>query len=419
MATYKYYLFDNNAKEETYIYLRIAQLKKTYKIYTDLKIKPKDWNTNTQEVRKSYVGYSDFNELLNERKTALKELHLNLLKEGNFSIELLRRLFYEKFGKIEKEEGDNFITLSSFAKHYITTLNGFNKRPNTILQNQQTLNKLIEFEEAKKKKIRFDNIDVTFYNDFTTYLTDVKKLSVNTIGKHITNIKLFIYEAMDSPRVAKFDFNNKKKFKSHTEPVTNIYLSEEELLMIYNYDFGANRKLEKTRDLFIVGCYTGLRFSDFSQLTSLNVSDNKITVTPIKTGETVVIPLHWTVKKIMEKYSDTEKGFPRAISNQKMNEYLKEMGRVIGVSKGVKVQTISGDKKTFKIVPKHDLITTHTARRSFATNLHKSNFPSLSIMKITGHKTEKSFMKYIKVTDDEVAESLSQHWKETNKLRAI
>jgi len=418
MATYKFYLFDTTTTGETYIYLRLAQQKKTYKFYTDLKIKPKDWNPEKWEARKSFRGYSDFNELLKERRESLKEIHLNLLKENNFSIDLLRRLFYEKFEKIQKEnEVENFKTLSGFAKYYIDSVKGA-KKNNTILHNNQTLNLLNEFETEKRKKITFERVNLDFYNDFIEFLTKGKKYSPNTIGKHIANIKLFMNEATERGFNTKFDYKS-KRFKTTSETVESIYLSEEELLKIYEYDFTGNKKYEKTRDLFIIGCFTGLRFSDFSQLKIENIKDGEIKVKTQKTGERVVIPIHWTVKEILKKYSDTLTGLPRTITNQKMNEYLKEIGKEVKINSNILLTTTKGGLRVQTTVPKYNLMTTHTARRSFATNLFLNGFPPISIMKITGHKTEKSFMKYIKISQEENAKLLRLHWSANTKLKVV
>jgi len=188
---------------------------------------------------------------------------------------------------------------------------------------------------------------------------------------------------------------------------------------IYNYDFSKNKRLERTRDLFIVGCYTGLRFSDFSQLTSDNIKSELITVKTQKTGEKVVIPLHWTVKNILAKYSETAKGLPRDLSNQRMNDYLKEIGREVKIDEQIHRTQSKDGLKVSKNVSKWELITTHTARRSFATNLYKSGFPSIAIMKITGHRTEKSFMKYIKISLEENANFLQAHWNANVKLKVL
>ncbi len=418
MATYKLYLFDSKAKEETYVILRLAQQKKTYKFYTDLKIKPKDWNPEKWEARKTFRGYSDFNELLKERKESLKEIHLNLLKENNFSIDLLRRLFYEKIEKVEKESGvENFKTLSGFAKYYIDSVEK-TKNKNTILHNRQTLRLLKEFETGKNRKVTFERVNLDFYNDFVEYLTKGKKLSPNTIGKHIRNLKLFLNEATERGINTKFDYKS-KRFKALSEKVETIYLTEEELSEIYEKDFSNNKRLERTRDLFLVGCYTGLRFSDFSQLKPEHFKEGEITIRTQKTNETVVIPIHPIVRNILKKYSHTAKGLPRPLSNQKMNEYLKEIGEAVEIDEKILRTKTKGGLRAQTTVSKFDLMTTHTARRSFATNLYLSGFPSISIMKITGHKTEKAFMSYIRISQEENAKQLSEHWSKNTKLKVV
>ena len=190
-------------------------------------------------------------------------------------------------------------------------------------------------------------------------------------------------------------------------------------MSIYNHDFSQNKKLEKTRDLFIIGCYTGLRFSDFSQLTSDNISNGRIKIKTQKTGEIVVIPIHWTVKEILEKYSGTAKGLPRPISNQKMNEYLKDMGKAVEINEPIIVNTVKGGLRAQTTVPKYKLIATHTCRRSFATNLYLDNVSPILIMKITGHKTEKSFMGYLRISQEENANELQKHWSGTTKLKVV
>jgi integrase len=117
------------------------------------------------------------------------------------------------------------------------------------------------------------------------------------------------------------------------------------------------------------------------------------------------------VSEIMEKYKDKyDNSLPPSISNQKMNGYLKEIGKKAGLLERINITKYRGAQRITETFYKYDLISTHTARRSFATNLYLSDFPAISIMKITGHRTEKAFMKYIKVTQEQNADKLEQHW---------
>ena len=112
------------------------------------------------------------------------------------------------------------------------------------------------------------------------------------------------------------------RFKAISEESTAIYLSEAEITDLYNLDLSLRPAYERVRDLFIVGCWTGLRFSDFSRIEAKNIANGKITIKTQKTGKTVSIPLHKNVLGIMAKYEGkTTNSLPPALSNQKMNDY--------------------------------------------------------------------------------------------------
>jgi integrase len=125
-----------------------------------------------------------------------------------------------------------------------------------------------------------------------------------------------------------------------------------------------------------------------------------------KTGETVVTPLKGYVKEIIKKYGGIP---PQAISNQKMNNYLKELGQLGEIEEPILISATKGGVRQTETFKKWELITTHTARRSFVTNAYLQNVPTISIMKITGHRTEKSFLKYIKISQEDNANKLVNH----------
>ena len=119
-----------------------------------------------------------------------------------------------------------------------------------------------------------------------------------------------------------------------------------------------------------------------------------------------VIPLHKYVIEILAKYKGS---LPPVISNQKMNKYIKEIGEIAGIDETTKIAITRGGKTETNLFPKFDLMTTHTARSSFSTNAYLMDIPSISIMKITGHRTERSFMKYIRISQEENANKLNNH----------
>lgn len=169
------------------------------------------------------------------------------------------------------------------------------------------------------------------------------------------------------------------------------------------------------RDLFIVGCYTGLRFSDFSQLKKENIRNGMISLRTQKTGELVAIPVHPVIEDIITKYKrQYSSGLPPTIDNYLMNRYLKIIGERAGFTEFHTIKKTRGGKKVEDTFKKFELMTTHTARRSFATNLFLQEFPAISIMKITGHRSEKNFMNYIKMTPHQNAEKLRKHWEKVD-----
>jgi integrase len=197
-------------------------------------------------------------------------------------------------------------------------------------------------------------------------------------------------------------------FKKLEETSDSIYLNDSELETLYNLNLSEFPKLDRVRDLFLIGCHTGLRYSDLSQLTENSITDGgtRISITTAKTGERVVIPLHWQVKAILQKWNGIP---PRSISNQKMNEYLKNLGEKAELFEPTNLTITRGGFQVSTNYKKWQLITVHTARRSFATNMFLADVPSISIMKITGHRTEKAFMKYIKITQEQNADKLATH----------
>ena len=256
------------------------------------------------------------------------------------------------------------------------------------------------------KRLQFENVDLDFYLSFVEYLTN-KGYSPNTVGARVKDLKMFMNEAYERNLHTNMDFK-KKRFSKPKEETTAIYLNADELTKIYNCDLGDNPKLDKIRDLFLIGCYTGLRFSDLSLLGAENINsvDGTITVRTVKTGKTVVIPLHTVIRQLLEKY-DNE--LPRVPSNQKFNDYIKEVAKKAELNEPILLQKTKGTLIYTETELKHDLVTSHTARRSFATNAYLAGVPPISIMKITGHKTESSFMKYIKISDKENAIQLKAH----------
>lgn len=295
---------------------------------------------------------------------------------------------------------------------------------NTIKQYNTTLGKLKEYEEDRNKHIGFVDIDLCFYQDFESWMYS-KNHSSNYFGTIIKHIKVVFREAKEVDYLHNSDAVEYRNFKTLQETSDTIYLNEDELMRIHKLEFNEKnisgiypdiaRKpqnlrnkikcYEQVRAKFLIGCYTALRVSDFNRLEPINIGDDFIKIRTKKVGNKVVIPIHWMVKEIMEKGFDIES----KITDQKINEHIKEICALAGINEDVEITKNVAGRKVTQTFKKYQLVTNHTARRSGATNMYKAGIPTLSIMKITGHTTEKSFLKYIKITAEENAEMLAQH----------
>ncbi len=373
-------------------------------ISTGEKIFPKYWNSEEHRARakNDFPEYRSINQTLeNHARNVMSVVRSHI--ERNTAIipgQLKNEMTEIVRPGIEKPaKADFFKAIDEFIK-------ASNKAKGTIVSYEINKNFLFEFSKTLKRPITFESIDLDFYDTYVKWMTDTKKYAPNTIGNRIKTLKVFMSYFLERGYTTNQSHLHKKFRKLH-EDIESIYLTEKELLDLYNHDFSGNLKYDRVRDTFIIGCYTGLRFSDLSQLTAEMITpDDTIKIKTIKTGEVVIIPLHWMVKKILLKY---DYQLPRVISNQKMNEYLKKIANEVKLNTVVSYGKTQGTLKATGERKKSEMISTHTARRSFATNMYLAGVPTVSIMLITGHRTETAFMKYIKITKDENATQLKNH----------
>jgi integrase len=398
---------------------------------TPFSVLPKYWNKSNQRIGNysEVLEKDEINNYLNRLFTDTEKFITGIkAKKQLLTKDVLKNYLDDYSNPKTVNENSFFGFIEKFIQQSETRINpdtGQKISSQTIQNYKTTLRVLKEFAAQSRRVVDFDTIDMDFYSDFTKFMqnyviadTEKRKdigFSTNTMGKYITTLKAFLNEATRRGINSNLTYKN-RSFKVVREDSENVYLNEAELQLIYDLDLSKNHRLERVRDLFIVGAWTGLRFGDLTQLTTDKIKSDFLNIEQRKTGNRVVIPIHWTVKAIIKKY-DGE--LPREISNQKMNDYIKEVCELLELKEKVHKAITKGGTKVSKKYNKWQLVSSHTARRSFATNLYLQGFPSISIMQITGHKTEKAFMKYIKVTPDEHAKLLEMHWQKQNKLRVV
>ena len=404
MPSTTFVLKEPTSKEPTLVYMLFWFNNLKLKYSTGQKINPKFWNSSKNKQRaketRQFSGYGEFNTLLDNLEKAANNQFRTLLNDKKVPTpDLIRPALDE----VLKKDGTKQKNLISFAEYLVENTD---RSKGTKKQLRQTIRNLKEFRLQSKRSLHLDSIDLEFYDEFVDFLIR-KEYSKNTIGTAIKNIKVFMNEAVDRKLTANLQFKN-KRFKNLEEHSESIYLSEAEIKQLYDLDLAKSARLDKVRDLFIIGCYTGLRFSDLSQLRPENINElgNMVKVRTQKTDEVVIIPLNSHVKRILTKYGGKP---PEAYSNQKMNEYLKDLGEEAKIKEDIIITATKGGVRQSETFKKWQLITTHTARRSFATNAYLNNVPTISIMKITGHRTEKAFLKYIRISQEDNANKLLTH----------
>jgi integrase len=235
-------------------------------------------------------------------------------------------------------------------------------------------------------------------------------MAVNTVGARIKNLKSVLNHATEHDVNTYTDFR-KKRFRVIKEKTDAIYLTLEDLKDIERIDLTNQLHLDRVRDLFLIACWTGVRFSDLKQIRQERIQKDEhgefIEMTNEKTGNDVSIPILPTVRRIIDKYKGD---LPKPISNQKMNGYLKEVGKLAGLDSQESKTLTKGGLRVTKTQSKFELVMTHTARRSFCTNNYLAGMDSISIMAISGHKSEREFLGYIKVTPREHANKIRAFW---------
>lgn len=301
---------------------------------------------------------------------------------------------------IERKEGKMHPTRNL---PYHSTLHG---------RNRITLQLLKDYVKASRKGacISFTALDTEFVEGFTKYLTITKGYAMNTVGKYLRAFRTFVNEAAKDGQEINRTVLVRGGISVPHEPSDKVYLTENELTDFYRLDLTAHPRLDRARDLFLVGCWTGLRFGDLAALSPEHIEGERIRIRPSKTGKPVVIPLHPIIPALLTKYGGK---FPPGISNQKLNDYVKEAAALVpSLQQRIPVGITKGGIRREVNRPKWEQVSSHTARRSFASNLYRRGVASQTIMSVTGHRTESAFLRYIRLDGEQHADMIANVWSQ-------
>ncbi len=420
MATINYIL--KSTKNPSTLYVRFRS-GRTIDIITSTKfhINPVHWSKVKQKMKgiveqNGSIRYETINKYLKNLKEHIIDQYNQDYAEGEIiDKKWLDETIIKLFNRPSKGDTDINVFFIPFVKKFIeeapTTIRRKTNKPvsnETIKEYKSTLTKLNDFETHIEKRIKYKDLNLTFHQQFLDFLKNEQNLGLKTIGNYIKTVKAFARQAKLKGHPVHDEIDH-PEFFSPDSKTKAIYLNEVEIDKIYQHDFSNNERLDRVRDLFIIGLWTGLRISDFSRVSESHIKDGKFfQIESQKTGQKPLIPIHPHILSILKK---REGKFPESISDQKFNEYVKEVGKEIGLNQMIEGAKINPETKRKEegIFPKYELITSHICRRSFATN-HYGKLPNQTIMAITGHRSEKQFLDYIQITPKEHAEKMEEFW---------
>ena len=268
-------------------------------------------------------------------------------------------------------------------------------------------NHLTNFREG----LTFEFFDERGLNDYVGYLRDVKEMRNTTISKQLSFLKWFLRWAFKKGVHQNNAYDSyKPKLKSTQKKI--IFLTWDELNRLREFKIPSNKQaLERVRDVFLFQCFTGLRYSDVFNLRRSDIKDDHIEVTTVKTSDSLIIELNNHSKAILDKYKDVafenDKVLP-VITNQKMNDYLKELAEMAGIDEPVRQTYYKGNERIDEVTPKYALLGTHAGRRTFICNALALGIPPQVVMKWTGHSDYKAMKPYIDIADDIKANAMSK-----------
>lgn len=354
----------------------------------------KDWDFNSFYIKNSrdnpfYQEYKEYNKSLSLTKEKVESIFAYFKYN---KIPFSRDVFLKKFDKKEIK-----IAISFFEAYdeYIE-VSKLTKTSSTIVKIKSVKNFLIAFKDFSSFDLRLDNIGFRFEEAFMNYSFNERQTLNNYYAKIVKTLKAFLNWALDRGYHNSTEF---KKIKSKEDDIEVIYLTLEELTKLYNYNF-KNPAKNRAKDMFCFLAYTGQRHSDVYRLSDVNLNGEYLNFT-VKKTKTVNhrVYLIKQARELINKYKNTMYYPIPRISSQKLNEKIQECCEEVGITQEVILTRYIGAREITQKFRKYELITSHAGRKSFITNSLVLNIPERVVRSITNHKDEKSFRKYVNISE--------------------
>lgn len=420
MATVKFYLRTKLDKLAP-VYLRMTDTGGVnFIVKTPFKMVPAYWNEKKQTCKDNILDTEIFTKetakKIEDKFTELKDkiLYESFELKGPVTLEWLNETVHKYFNKdapkVEtlRQYIDRFYNEAKAGTRLASAGNTKRRYAYETLRSLKGTKLSFEmFEDETGRKSNFNDITIDWYNDFLAFYYK-RGCGANYIGKHIKNLKTIMRQAREEGLHNNAEIE-RRSFKALSEPSESIYLTSDEVQRMYAKDLSDNPVYAKVRDVFLCGVYTAQRYSDYSRINKDMIKEEDgvryIELIQQKTGEKCLIPMRPELETILSRYDYT---LPKTFE-QKINFNIKEVGKLCDIKEGILTETFRSGMKVKKTTPKYKLIKTHTARRTGCTLMYLAGVQPIDIMKVSGHKTEKEFLKYIKVGKKETAMNLARH----------
>lgn len=393
-------LREANGNKETAITAFVHWENRQVKVSTGLRVHPKNWNQKRRRTRNTAPGGAMIDLALQKMEAAVSVLSATMVATGE-------RMTPERVRLALKVSGAGSLHSGRVVEVYDQYISEAAERfqPRTIQSHTTTRRHLVAFETAYKVTLELDRLDTVHLDKYAAYLRNVVGLLDNSLWKEAKNLRAFLRHA-EGLGLAVHPAYRSFQFPMY-EP-RPVYLTRLELEQLAGLDLEGEPRLRAVRDMFLLQCFTGLRYSDLAQLRPENIHGDTLRLTARKTGDTLTIPLLATARAILARYPDR---LP-VVSNGRMNIHLKEIGKRAGLLTPWQTVERKGTTRLERIAPKWELIGTHTGRRTFVTLALEQGMRPEIVMRITGHKNSKTLQRYIVATPEVAARELERAWGE-------
>lgn len=401
MATINFFIQSKNNPAGIYVRLREGRTVDA-KAKTKFAINPEDWSSAKGQPKN--LKDEHFKRLNNE----LSKLSSKLLSYYNdcSGQTTINSQWLKDFINPPQQIGSIPTKLAPYIEYY--TLHKKNEIGSSTYKRNNVYKALIKrFEKATKREYFIKDVHADFKLQFEDYCSK-EGYAPNTVARTIKFIKTICYHARSNGIETHFQLD---AISAKLKKVDKVFLTPEDLKKIEQKAFDLDY-LQNAKDWLLISCETGQRVSDFMRFTKDHIRYEGevplIEFTQVKTGKRMAIPLS---KKVMAILKARGGEFPRPISDQRYNEYIKEVCKRAEINEKIKGSKLDTEtkRKESGTFPKYELVTSHIGRRSFATNNY-GRIPTSLLIGATGHSTEKMFLEYIGKSDTEKAIQLAEYF---------